>query len=108
MAFDLASVNPNIILQLPSCGCKSIAKRNINVLMLLFIVVITTDHDLLMRHCDIDPDLVEVAMVLMMVFRFNGNPTAGDVVAMLFQFCSFFPNAGFNRIRMLNAMESDF
>lgn len=101
-------MNPNIIFQLSRRGSKSVAKRDINILVFLFIVVVTTHHNLLVRNRDIDPDLIKVTVMLVMVLRLDRNSAADDVMAMLFQFCGLLSDTGFNRIGMLDAMESDF
>lgn len=73
--------------------------------MRLFVVMIAADHDLFLRYVQIDPDFIEITLMLMMMLRFDSDFAAYDVIAELLQFGGFFPNAGFNGVGMRNSSE---
>jgi hypothetical protein len=105
MVLDFAALDTDILLELTLRGVESIAQGDVNVLVRLFVVMIAADHDLFLRHAQIDPDFKEITLMLMMMFRFDGDSTADDVIAELFQLGGFFPNAGFNGVGMRNSSE---
>jgi hypothetical protein len=51
--------------------------------MRLLVMMIAADHDLFLGHAQIDPDFIEITLMLMMMLRFDGDSTADDVIAEL-------------------------
>lgn len=105
---DLTPLNSHVVLKLPGCRGKGISQGHVNILVLLLVVMITTDHDVLVRHIDINPNLPEIAVMLVMVLSLYSNAATGDVVAMLLKLSRLFPNTSLNSIRVLDTMKSDF
>jgi len=70
--------------------------------MRLLVVMITTDHDVLVRDADVDPDLVEVTLVMIMVFCLNRHTATGDVVTILLELGRLFANSGLYCIGVRN------
>jgi hypothetical protein len=105
MVLDFAALDANVFFELACGGGESVAESHVKVLVGLFVVMVAAHDDVLVRNADVNPDFVEITLMLMMVFCFNGNPAADDVIAELFQFGRFFPYPGFNRIGMRDAPE---
>lgn len=103
MILDLAPLDADIFFQLARCCSEGVAESDVKVLMGLLVVVVTAHDDVLVRNADVNSDFVEITLMLMMMFRFNSNTAADDVIAELFQFGRFFPYPGFNRIGMRDA-----
>lgn len=107
MILDLPALDPAVILKLPGCCGKGVAEGYVNILVRLLVVMVTTHHDLFVRYADIQPNLVEIPLVLVVMLSLDGDSTADDVMAVLFKLVSFFPDSGFHRVGMRNAPESD-
>lgn len=107
VVFNLAALNPPVFLQLAGSCRKGIAQRHVHILMRLLVMMVPADHDLLVGYTDVQPDLVQIALVLVVMLRLDGNPTTDDVVAVLFQLGCFFPDAGFHGIGVRDATKSD-
>ena len=81
---------------------------NIDVFMGLLVVMIPTDHDVFVGNIQINPDLVQIPLMLMMVLGFDRYPATRNLVAESFQFGCFFPDSGLYCVGMGNAAEYDF
>jgi|GEM_PF-3275658 len=103
MVLDFAALHADVLFELALGGIEGVAQRDVHIFVSLLVMVVAADHDLFLRHAQIDPDFEEITLVLMMVFRFDGDPTADDVITELLQFCSFLPNAGFNGVGVRNS-----
>lgn len=104
---DLPALDSAVILQLPGRRGKGVAQGHVDILVRLFVVVVTADHDLLVGYADIQPDLVEIALVLVVMLGLDRDPAADDVMTVLLKLIGFFPDSGFHRIGMRDAPESD-
>lgn len=104
---DLAALDPAVILKLPGGRGKGVAQSHVDILVGLFVMVVTAHHDLLVGYADIQPDLVEIALMLVVMLGLDRNPAADDVMAVLLKLVGFFPNSSFHRIGMRDAPESD-
>jgi len=107
MILDLSALNPDILFELSGCRGKGIPQRHVHVFMRLPVVMIAADHDVLVRHVDIDSDLVKVTLMLVMMFRFDRNPATDDVLAVLFEFCGLLTNSRLDGVGMRNTPKRD-
>jgi hypothetical protein len=103
VALDLAALHPRMLLKLAGGGVEGVAQGDVEVLVGLPVVMVPAHHDVLLRDAEIDPDFVEITLMLVMVFCFDGDAAANDVVAELLELRRFFPNPGFYRVGMANA-----
>jgi hypothetical protein len=76
--------------------------------MRLLVMMIAAYNDMLIGYSDVEPNLVEVPMVLVMVFGLDRNSATGDVMAMLFKLGRFLTNLCFDCIRMGNPAKGNF
>lgn len=100
MVFRVAALHLNVFFELTLGGVESVAERDIDVFVGLFVVVVATDHDMLLWNAQVDTDLVEITLVLVMMFCLDSDPATDDVIAELLQFCRLFANSGFDCIGM--------
>lgn len=105
MGFDFSTVDPDILFELTLGRIEGIAQRNVKIFVSLFVVMIATYDDVLVRNGEIDPDMIEITLMLMPMFGFHGDFAADDVVAELLQLRHFFANFGLDGIRVRKAPE---
>jgi hypothetical protein len=67
--FDRASADPLVLLERAPRSAKCILQGDIGVLVRGIVSVRVTDHDLLARHGDRQPDLEECTLLMMLVMR---------------------------------------
>lgn len=92
MFFDVAPLDFQTVLQLPTCSLECIANCDIDVLV-CGLVIGHAAHSYLIALCpDVDYDVVEPSLALMLVRRFHSNAAADDVVAKQFEFLRVFAN----------------
>ena len=108
MLLDFTPLDTSILFELPGSRRKRISEGDINILMFLLVVVIPTDNDMTVRHLNIEANLVEIAVVLMVMLRLDRDPAAGNIVTMLFEFFCLFADTGLNRFGVRDAVKSDF
>lgn len=107
MILDFAAVDAYVFFQLPFGHLESVAQRDIQIFMGLFVVVVAADHDMLLGNREINPDAIEVTLMLMVVFGGDSDLATDDVVAELLQFGHFLAHLGFDSIGMWKASERD-
>lgn len=100
--FRPAALHPGIFLKLALRGFESVTQGDIAVFMGLLVVMIAADHDLLLRNAQINPDFVEITLMLVVMFCLDGNPATDDMVVELLQFGCFLTDLGGNCIGMRN------
>ena len=69
-----------VVLQLPLRGIKSVAQRDIDIL-----VVFVIDHDFAPRHRDVQPHHELTALMLVFVWRVHYHAACGHLRAVLFE-----------------------
>jgi hypothetical protein len=64
--FDLAPGSVQLVFQLTAGGIESIANGNIYIFVSMIQSAIAADHYLAARYRDVDPDLVEISMMVVL------------------------------------------
>lgn len=105
VVLDFSAVDADVFFQLTLGGVESVAQGYVEVFVRLFVVVITAHHDVLVRNGEINPDMVEITLMLMTVLGFDCDLAADDMVAELFQLRYFLANLGFDGIGVRKAPE---
>ncbi len=68
--------------------------------MSLFVIVLLADGQLFVQRGDVNANMVLIAMVMVMMFRFNGNPATHYIRRESLQLGSFFTNSSLYSVRM--------
>ena len=100
MRFNIPSLNPDVVLQLSPRCVKGIAYGDINVFMSLLVIVLLADGQFFVRRGDVNANVVLIALVMVMMFRFNGNPATHNIRRESLQLGGFFTNSSFHSVRM--------
>jgi len=74
-----------VVLELAPCGLERVAQRNVGVLMGLIHRACAPDVDLAARHRDRDPHIVEPALLLVALGRFDEHVAVDDLRAELLE-----------------------
>jgi len=98
--FDFSALYAYIFFQLAFGRLKGVTQGHINVFVCLFVVMIATHHNLFLGNIEINPDLVEITLVLVMVFSLHSDPATDDVIAEVFKLRCFFTYPGFHCVRV--------
>lgn len=94
MILDFSALYAHVFFKLAFCRFKCITQGYIDIFMGLLVVVVTTDHDLFVGNVQINPDLVEITLMLVMVFGLYGHPATDNVITEVFELCCFFTYPG--------------
>jgi hypothetical protein len=73
------SQSVQLVLQAPRGGIEGIADRDVNILMRMVLGRIARHHDLAFRHDQVNSHVVNVALTMVAVLRFDHDMTAGDL-----------------------------
>lgn len=95
---NFPAVDADVFLELPFGRVEGVAQRDVEILVRLLVVVIAADDDVLVRYRKIDSDVIEIALVLVTMLRFDRDFATDDVVAELLQFSHFFADLRFHGI----------
>jgi hypothetical protein len=104
---DVAALHAHVFFQLPLRNFEGVAQSHVQVFVRLFVVVVPAHYEMLLRHGEIDPDAVEVALMLMVVLGGNRDLATDDVVAELLELGHFLAHLGFDGIGMGEAAKGD-
>ncbi len=96
MPFNVASLDFQVVLQLPACGLECISNSDVDVLVRGLIIGHATDGYLITLCSDVDYDVIQPAFVLMLVRCLNSNAAADNVVAKQFEFLRVLANRRFD------------
>jgi hypothetical protein len=98
MMLDLSALDAHMFFKLALGGIKGIPQCHIDIFVRLAVMMFAADYNLFVRKADINADMVEIAVMLVMVFSFYNNMTADDPVTEVFEFGGFFTNPGFHGV----------
>ena len=104
---DLAADLARVILELPVGGIEGIANRDIHVLVGMVLAGCAADHDLVSGHRDVDLGVVEIALVVMAVLRFDNHATGHDVVQKRVQLGGLLANVGLHGVGRIHVAKGD-
>jgi hypothetical protein len=107
VAFDLTATPSNVVFELAPSGVKGVADCDIDVLMGVVFVGIAPDHDFTAGNRQVNANMIELALVVMPMWRFDGDPVTRDATVKLLKFFSSFTDIRFDSIRRGDAAESD-
>ena len=102
----VASLAANMILELAPHGVETIADGDVDVLMGMVLRRIALHHDLVPRHFEIDPDVIEIAMAAP-IWRLNDDAAAHDTIEELLEFPSPLANLRLHSGRGIDIAECD-
>jgi hypothetical protein len=95
-----------MVLELAACRVKGVANGHIDILMRVVERSRLADKDILSRHAEIDADIIELAVAMVTMRRFDRDPAAYDAIMKPFEFGSLLANASFDRWRWLHTVEA--
>lgn len=79
MLLDPAAANVLIVFELAAGGIEGIAQGHIGVFMSMIERMAVADYDLLVRHGDVDPDVVQSPLLPVLRRAFDADPAAQNV-----------------------------
>ena len=85
MLLDVAALDPDMVLQLAACGLEGIAYGYIDILVRLFVIRHPADNDLITFGPDVNHDVIDIALMLMLVRCLDRDPATDNVIAELLQ-----------------------
>lgn len=80
VALDLSTAYSDSILQLAFRSIEGIAHRDVDILMGMVLPGVAADDELSAGDPDVDDDVVELALPMVLMGRFNGDTAADDVL----------------------------
>jgi hypothetical protein len=92
MSLDLAPLFPGMVLQFPADRVKGIAQRDVGIFMGMMFFGPTLHHQFTARHGYIDPDVKQVALMVMTMRRFYHHAAGHDPVMKLIELGGFLAN----------------
>lgn len=105
MFLDVAASDLDLILQLPACGLEGIAYGYVDILVRLFVIRHPADNDLITFGPDINHDVIDIALVLMLVRCLDRDPAADNVITELLQLLRMLNHGSFDSRRCLEIAE---
>jgi hypothetical protein len=81
MGFNVTPHAPSMVLKLPHRGIEGIADGDIDVLMGVVLRSFLINMNVLARQADIDADFVQLALVMMAMWRLDADIAADDAAA---------------------------
>ena len=90
MLLDVAALNPDMVLQLSARGLEGIANGYVDILVRLFVIRHPADNDLITFGPDINHDVIDIALVLMLVRCLDRDPATDNVITEQLQFLRMF------------------
>src|SRR3546814_853587 len=104
----LVQLLADFLLEAPGGGGEGIADRHVDVRMGMVVGRATVDPQIAAGHFDLDPDAVELALVLVALGRRDHDTATGDALMKALQLAGLLLDAGFDGGRLLDVAESDF
>src|SRR5579884_3963318 len=106
-ALHVAALFALVILELAAYGSERIAERDVWVFVCMVSRVSMPNRDLLVRQCDVDPEVVQNALMFVVSRRLDDDMTAHDMVAELVESGSELADASFQGRRAVHMTEGD-
>src|SRR5512141_948712 len=98
MGFNFAALPAHIVFQLSCSGIECVADGDIYILMRLILMALTTSYDFFARRSDVDANMVQIALMVMMMPRFHRDLATHNVRMKFLKLAGFFSNSGLNRL----------
>ena len=105
MLLDVAASDPDLVLQLPACGLESIAYGYVDILVRLFVIRHPADNDLTTFAPDVNHDVIDIALMLMLVRCLDRDSAADNVVTELLQLLRMLNHGSFYSGRCFEIVE---
>jgi hypothetical protein len=84
MRFDVTSMAPNVIFELAANRVETIVDRYVDVLMAVTLGRVPPYYDFSARNREVNPHVIEAALVMAAIGGFNHDTAAGDAMMELF------------------------
>src|SRR6185312_15033953 len=98
---------PHAVLQLPSCGVERVAYGDVQVFVRVVLAGIAVHHDVSPGHRDIDVDLIQLALSVMPMSRFDDYPARFDAVGNFLEFLHAMAYLRLDRRGRIHVAKSD-
>ena len=105
MKFHLAALLVLAILQLSLHCIECVTDHNINIFMCMMLTGGAACDTFIAWRSDVDSDAIHVALVMMLVRRFNRNSATDYLVAITLQALSTFTDVGLDGLRRLKIVK---
>jgi hypothetical protein len=92
---------------LTSGRIEGVPHGHIGILVSMMLVGFAADHQLIIRYRKVNPDMVQIAFVVVLMVGLNDHSASHSVVVELIKLFGFFPNVRFDRGRRVQITESD-
>ena len=96
MHFGSVICAPFGVLELAFGGPECVSDGHIDILVCVIVGSFVIDRDLTARRTKLNPDLVQLAFVLVLVWRFDDHVTTRDAIGKALQTLRTFANSCFN------------
>ena len=106
MRLDLASPFTLLVLQLAAGGIEGVVNYNVDVFMRMLVIGHPADRDLSARRSHVDHYVVQVALVTVLVRRFDRHAATRDRVIEVLELFSSFADSGLDGWRRLEVVEA--
>lgn len=107
MALNVAAGSSNIVFKLAPRSIEGIADSHIDVLVSVVRSGIASDYDFTARNRQLDANMIELALAVMYMRRFNDYPAARDLIVKLLKPSGPLADARFNGVGMSDAAEGE-
>ena len=98
VGFHIAPRFPGVILQLPRRSVECVANNDVNILVSMLIVLFVTGDNFLSRNAKLDADVIEVALVMMVMLGLDHHAAAHDPREKLIELRNALADLGFDCI----------
>jgi hypothetical protein len=107
MPFHFAALDTDIFFKLATGHVEGVTHRDIHVFVRLPVMMLAADDDVLAGNGKVDADMEEVALVLVLMVKFDCDFATDDVVAELLQFRRFFADSRLYGVGVWKAAKRD-
>src|SRR5579875_34498 len=107
MSLDSSAAAAHVVFQLSPCCVEGVPQRHFDVPVLFVLTGLASHSDLFTRQGEVDPYLVEVALLVVLAGRLHHDPTAHDVASELIQPLRLLPDEGLDGLRMFHVPEGN-
>lgn len=107
MTFDVAARDPGVIFEPPARGVEGVVNCDHDVLVRLMFRWIATDHDLMLRHSQIDCHMIDVTLSMAPRARFDDNPAGDNTIEKMLELGETLTDTSFDRWRRCHLAKRD-